>query len=712
MSAKTKISPAPYYVAVGQSAAGVSDSLSYSSDGITWASSTLPVGTNGLGRVVFGEDKFVAITSYTNNQAAYSTDGINWTATTLPSSGNWNSLSYGGGKFVAIRSSSNAAAYSTDGITWTATTLPSSASWLSVTYGDGKFVAIARYSSTNAYSTDGITWNAGTMPSGASWQAVAYGEGKFVALINDSTNFAYSSNGSTWTLGSMPYSYKEWSSIAYGDGKFVALINNSSDSAYSLDGVSWTASTMPSSRYWSAITYANEKFVALAYQSTTTAYSTDGITWSTSNITAAAGWGSIAYGNGIWREMTAPYIKVSGVWKMAKAAYTKISGSWKNWFLQGGIVDVPFSNNLVSSGFLSTSGDITDVGIQSDGKIVICGFWDIASLGIENFGRLNRDGTIDTSFLGNYWNGDKIAILPDDKIVLIGPFNLGIRKFSSNGEEDASFTSNIGTGFYPDNGLLDIKLQADNKIIISGNFTDFNGTPVKNLVRLNSDGTLDTAFETNLGTGPSRTGSTNVNIDVVAVQSDGKILIGGYFTGFNGTSANRIARLNSDGTLDSTFMTNIGSGFSSNVASFSIQQDQKIIVGGGFSSFNGTSVDRLVRLNSDGTLDTSFDVTGGIFYTEPNSLILPNGEIFVYGFSSDYYNSLLVTGVNRFSSTGTMDTSFVLNAGSGTEYDGSQNVYSAKLQNDGKIIICGRINSFNGITSPYIVRIGGGVASS
>jgi uncharacterized delta-60 repeat protein len=450
----------------------------------------------------------------------------------------------------------------------------------------------------------------------------------------------------------------------------------------------------------------------LSYQSTTTAYSTDGITWSTSTITAAAGWGSIAYAPARWREMISPYIKVSGAWKIAKAAYIKVSGSWKNWFLQGGIVDVPFSNNLVSSGFLSVSGDITDIGIQSDGKIVICGFWDIASLGIENFGRLNKDGTIDTSFLGNYWNGDKIALLPDDKIVMIGPFNLGIRKFSSNGEEDASFTSNIGTGFYPDNALLDIKLQADNKIIVSGNFTAFNGTPVKNLVRLNSDGTLDTAFQTNLGTGPSRTGSTNVNIDIVAVQSDGKILIGGYFTGFNGSSANRIARLNSNGTIDSTFMTNIGSGFSSSVESFSIQQDGKIMVGGQFSTFNGTSVKRLVRLNNNGTLDSSFNITTGTFYTAPNSLVLPNGEIFVYGFSSDNYDSLLITGVNRFSSTGTIDTSFLLNAGSGTEYVGSQNIYSAKLQNDGKIIICGRINSFNGITSPYAVRIGGGVAFS
>jgi uncharacterized delta-60 repeat protein len=416
--------------------------------------------------------------------------------------------------------------------------------------------------------------------------------------------------------------------------------------------------------------------------------------------------------DGTWRDISAPYIKVSGVWKMAKAAYIKVSGAWKNWFLQGAIVDVPFSNNLVSSGFLSTSGDITDVGIQSDGKIVICGYWRIESLDIENFARLNRDGTIDTSFLGNYWNGDKIALLPDDKIVLIGPFNLGIRKFSSNGEEDASFTSNIGTGFFPDNGLLDIKLQADSKIIVSGNFTAFNGTAVKNLVRLNSNGTLDTAFQTNLGTGPSRTGSTNVNIDIVAVQSDGKILIGGYFTGFNGTSANRIARLNSDGTIDSTFMTNIGSGFSSSVESFSIQQDGKIIVGGQFNSFNGTSVKRLVRLNSDGTLDSSFNIPTGTFYTAPNSLVLPNGEIFVYGFSSNNFDSLLVTGVNRFSSTGTMDTNFLLNAGSGTEYVGDQNVYSAKLQNDGKIIICGRINSFNGITSPYAVRIGGGVASS
>ena len=187
-----------------------------------------------------------------------------WIASTLPSSANWQSVTYGDGKFVAVVKDSDKAAYSTDGINWTASTMPSSASWWSVTYGDGKFVAVAYSSTKAAYSTDGINWTASTLPSSASWYSVTYGDGKFVAVVFNSNKSAYSTDGINWTASTLPSSMP-WRSVTYGDGKFMAVAGGFDKAAYSTDGINWTASTMPSSASWWSVTYGDGKFVAVAY---------------------------------------------------------------------------------------------------------------------------------------------------------------------------------------------------------------------------------------------------------------------------------------------------------------------------------------------------------------------------------------------------------------------------------------------------------------
>ena len=135
----------------------------------------------------------MAVANNYNTVAAYSIDGINWTQTTMPTSVLWESVCYGGGKFVATAWNS-VAAYSTDGITWTQTTMPASARWDSVCYGNGKFVAVGG-SATAFYSCDGITWTRISMP--------------------DITS-------ATQDIPSGWFKTVEWSSVCYGDGKFVA----------------------------------------------------------------------------------------------------------------------------------------------------------------------------------------------------------------------------------------------------------------------------------------------------------------------------------------------------------------------------------------------------------------------------------------------------------------------------------------------------------
>jgi uncharacterized delta-60 repeat protein len=159
------------------------------------------------------------------------------------------------------------------------------------------------------------------------------------------------------------------------------------------------------------------------------------------------------------------------------------------------------------------------------------------------------------------------------------------------GALDTEFDTNTGTGF--DGNVEVIAIQSDGKIICGGGFTTFNGTTANDIVRLNPNGTLDTAFTTNIGTG------FNDTVLKIAIQSDGKIICGGFFSASNGVTIYNIVRLNADGTRDTTFTTNTGTGFNASVNSIAIQSDGKIICGGGFTIFNPTTIDG--KIFSNGT---------------------------------------------------------------------------------------------------------------
>ena len=281
--------------------------------GVDWWAASLP-SSGGWEKVTYGNGKFVTVND--KGKAAYSTDGISWTEVALPSSADWDGVAYGNGKFVAVANRSNKAAYSTDGITWTAATMPSSAGWYCVAYGNGKFVAIASGSASKiaAYSTDGITWTAVTLPSTTNWQSVTYGNGKFVAVGQGKA--AYSTDGISWTDVTLPF--KTWRSVAYGDGKFVTIPGESVEALYSTDGVTWAAATLPSAIYWQNVTYGGGKFVAVSTMSSNeAAYSTDGITWRAATMPSSAYWRCVTYGNG-------KFVAVAGSGN--KAAYSSEKG--------------------------------------------------------------------------------------------------------------------------------------------------------------------------------------------------------------------------------------------------------------------------------------------------------------------------------------------------------------------------------------------------
>lgn len=354
-------------------------------------------------------------------------------------------------------------------------------------------------------------------------------------------------------------------------------------------------------------------------------------------------------------------------------------------YSQDGTIDLGFNNpvhlnNPMYNGFSSSNSsggaEVYTTKILSNGKIVVYGDFDLyQGITTNKLAILNPDGSLDTSF------------------------NVGLGP-------------NYVDHYYGSSSM--ISEQSDGKLIVVGNFTSFNGVSKKNIVRLNIDGTIDTSF--NVGS------SSDGYITCVKIQNDGKILCGGKFSQFNGQAYASMVRLNTNGTIDNSF--NIGLGFKNVINSFTedgiiktidIQNDNKIIVGGKFLKFNNIVKINLVRLNSNGTIDNSFNIgIGGGNNTSDGSY---NGQIYriIYDNSS---NKIYLTGIiNNFNGNpsfnllrlnidGTIDTSFNFNSIIG--YNGLNSngyIYDMNLQSNGKILLGGEGINLNNCTGNYCSRI-------
>ncbi|MEJ5263988.1 MAG: T9SS type A sorting domain-containing protein [Bacteroidales bacterium] len=369
--------------------------------------------------------------------------------------------------------------------------------------------------------------------------------------------------------------------------------------------------------------------------------------------------------------------------------------------------DIDTTFNPTDEGFDSGDGAndaIRTIAIQSDGKIIIGGdFTSYNSTPRNRIARLNADGSLDTTF--NPGTGpdnfvDAIALQSDGKIIIGGYFTSynstprnRIARLNADGSLDTTF--NPGTG--PNNIITAIALQSDGKIIIGGVFTSYNGTPINRIARLNADGSLDTTF--NPGTGP------NNIITAIALQSDGKIIIGGVFTFYNGKESNIIARLNTDGSLDPEFYSRTDS-FSymiDIIRCIAIQNDGKIIIIGKFWFIDYRLRPNMARFDEYGFLDETF--SSGL--NENDFLwaiaIQDDGKIIIGGdFTS--YNGTPINRIARLNADGSLDTTF--KTGTGPNYT----VTSFAFQSDGKVVIGGYFTSYNGIGRNRIARIIGCVS--
>lgn len=320
-----------------------------------------------------------------------------------------------------------------------------------------------------------------------------------------------------------------------------------------------------------------------------------------------------------------------------------------------------------------------------------------------------RDPSFSPDFVDNTVN--RVLPLPDGGSVLGGWFSQvqttqtysrsGITRVTAGGAIDVTFASAGGTG--GTGPVHDLARLPDGKFIAVGGFTTMNGTARSRIARLNADGSLDAAFDP--GTG------ANGAIYAVLAQPDGKIVIGGSFTSYNGTAREYLARLNADGSLDSSFLgVNFGGDSGWRVESLALQPDGKVLVGGSFYFNLATFKAGLCRVTTAGVIDSSFNgIVDGAHAagnpSDPRSVqavaLLPDGKI-VIGGDFTAFNNEAAGGIARLTSTGALDASFTAQT-NGT-------VEAILVQPDGALLIGGSFTTVNGATANRLARLAAGGA--
>ncbi len=413
---------------------------------------------------------------------------------------------------------------------------------------------------------------------------------------------------------------------------------------------------------------------------------------------------------------------------------------------------IPYLARLNPDGTVDTSftpnpnSIIHAIALQSDGRIIVGGqFLTIGGITSNNIARLFSTGSGDASYLTTSTNGPVYALVvqSDVKLLVGGSFTrIGgqsrkhIARLDTTGEVDTT-TEFKNTG--ADNTVRAIALQADGAILVGGDFTKIDNVAKNHIARLGTDGNIDTTFAPD----------ANGVVRSIAVQPDTNILIGGDFTTIGGQPRNYIARLSSNGVAENeilvnadaavrvlialsdgrilvggdftTIINNAGisfprrrlarlstvlsvddafspgiSGAGAYISSLTVQNDGKILVGGVFTAINGTSRSNLARLNSDGTLDTSFtaDTDGAV-----SSIVVQADNTILVGGSFTTIGGQAIPYLAKLNADGSVDTAFTPSP------DGV--VYAIAVQNDGKIIVGGQFTTIGGMSRDNLARLSG-----
>ena len=315
-----------------------------------------------------------------------------------------------------------------------------------------------------------------------------------------------------------------------------------------------------------------------------------------------------------------------------------------------GNLDLTF--NFQQAGFAKNSGlRVASISVDSDGKIYAVGSftsYNGTTIGQDNVVRLNADGTLDTAFISPRFESSNfpgsaasmsLVKKVGDLVLVSGGFDTiyttanptpstsanGLVALTTSGAIDTTFGVNarLRDGLSTSMAYNVIPVSNSTDIYVQGSFKSVNSEAAFFVTRLKNDGTRSTEYNNAISL-------PNNSISGIAVQSDGKLLFGGNFTQFNGvTTAKGLIRVNPDATLDTSFTSPASSLIA---VSLAVDENKRIYVAGGIGTGFGTSSSRaIVRLNADGSLDSSFDLPLSPVGYENKVALSPTGKVFIYG---------------------------------------------------------------------------------
>ena len=384
---------------------------------------------------------------------------------------------------------------------------------------------------------------------------------------------------------------------------------------------------------------------------------------------------------------------------MKKILLTALMASTAIAYSQDGTWDPTFN--------IGTGAEISVNGIDAlpDGKILIAGqFVQYNGQVVNGLARLNGNGDLDTSFTSpaTPMPISKTFIDEDGSIVYatIYPGSI-LKRLDPDGFEDDSFITPAFPGL---SEIVSISKQG-NKYIVSGAFqVNVNSPePLSCIVRLNANGSLDETFA------PVRLYAANTPYAITLVLPDGKIIAVGRFEYYGETPVANLIRLNADGTLDDTF--DAGTGIMGQTMSLALQPDGKVIVGGLFSTVNGVTRNMIARINTDGSVDDTFVPAAGDSVSALDLIIQPDGKIVAGG---NFHDSEVIFGeddnsipvyIKRFNNDGSVDATFA------SEQSVGNQVWALSLQNDGKLLAGGWFETVGGVSKNRLARLNNTVLS-
>lgn len=360
----------------------------------------------------------------------------------------------------------------------------------------------------------------------------------------------------------------------------------------------------------------------------------------------------------------------------------------------GGAVDALFDPGV------GPDGPVLALAMQSDRKIMVVGQFDsFAGKPTGGVSRLMPDGTVDASFNNGQPGATgavrALATFANATALLGGSFATydgqavgGIARLKRNGTPSITFGAGPGT----DGPVRAVAAAAAGTTLIAGDFTSYDGMDSAEVARLQPNGKPDGSFDIGAG--------SNGNIYAIAAQTDGKIVVGGNFTAFNHAAAGGIARLNPDGSQDTTFDRG-GAGTNGYVYAVVPLSGGKTLIGGAFNTYDGHGTGGLARLNPDGTLDESFNAggAGGVDFTVNAIALQPDGEILIGGWFY-HYNKSARSNIARLHADGTLDS---FNPGLSSD----NSVLAIAVQPNGQILIGGEVTHYGSTSAELAHRLAG-----